>query len=446
MDIQEKYIVKTLDLTGNHETKKVVVPGSKSITNRALFLAALSNKICIIEGALFSDDSRVFANALIELGYQVELYEDDKRAVVYGNNGKIPNNSGEIYVGSAGTAARFLTAMLGFSDGEYIINASSQMENRPMSDLLSLLKDAGAEITCLKNEGCLPVKIKGVMHKDNFYESNVVHSDFPQVNLDISKSTQFLSALLMTSSMLKKNFKINITSEKKQGSYIEITRKLMNDFGISTAYDGNSYIVIYNDNLEEVVEFKYYVEPDVSAASYFYAAAMICGFSVQVKGVYEDSMQGDIKFLKVLEKMGGKITNHKDGIIFTGPENGKYNGININMNDFSDQALTLSVVAAYGETPTVISGISHIRGQESDRITAMVTELRKTGIKCEEYPDGVKIIPGVVHGAEIYTYDDHRVAMAFSLLGLKTPGIIIINPACTKKTFENYFEVFEGLY
>lgn len=444
----ESYKVKKLTevAVGDKGFKQVIVPGSKSITNRALLLAALSNKICLIEGALFSDDSRYFAKALMELGFQVELDEEEKKAVVYGNNGRIPKKEAQIYVGSAGTAARFLTAMLGFSDGEYIINASEQMEKRPMKELLDVLTYAGAHVECLKEEGCLPVKIKGINHPDNFYESSFLHEEIPELELDISKSTQFLSALLMTASMLKKSLKINITSEKKKGSYIEITRKIMNDFGISTSFDGESYIVGYMENMEQLVEFQYYVEPDVSAASYFYAAAMICGFSVQVKGVYENSMQGDIKFLKLLESMGGEISVNNDGIIFTGPKNGEYNGVTVDMNDFSDQALTLAAVAAFGKTPTVITGISHIRGQESNRIEAMVNGLTKAGIECVEQEDGVVINPGQTHGAAIETYDDHRVAMAFSLLGLKTEDIVILNPACTRKTFENYFDVLEELY
>jgi len=211
-------------------------------------------------------------------------------------------------------------------------------------------------------------------------------------------------------------------------------------------FDGETYKVPYCDETDDEKEFAYHIEPDVSAASYFYAAAMICGLSVIVNGVYPDSMQGDMKFLKLLESMGGRCFDDNNGIMFVGPADGEYNGVDVYMNDFSDQALTLAVVAAYAKTPTRITGIGHIRGQESDRIAAIVNELNRAGIKCNELDDGVEIIPGTPCGAGIETYEDHRVAMAFSLLGLKTDGIIIKNPSCTRKTFEDYFEVLEGLY
>ncbi|MBE5939101.1 MAG: 3-phosphoshikimate 1-carboxyvinyltransferase [Lachnospiraceae bacterium] len=442
MNNQKVYEVKKLNICDDTQSviRKVVAPGSKSITNRALLLAALSDRKCVLEGALFSDDSRYFAKALIELGFEVELDEEKRIAVIKGENGIVPKKQAKIYVGSAGTAARFLTAMLGFSDGEYVIEASEQMKKRPMKPLFDVLEYMGADIECLEEEGCLPIRIKGMSVPKTC-----------DISLDISKSTQFLSAILMTARMLQKDVHIEITSDKKTGSYIEITRKVMKDFGIDSEFDGKVYTVknISRAGGHTMVaenEFSYYIEPDVSAASYFYAAAMICGFTVQVKGVYEDVMQGDIKFVKLLEKMGGKIIPHNDGIIFEGAKNGEYNGVELNMNDFSDQALTLAAVATYAKTPTVITGISHIRGQECDRVAAIANELNKAGIFCEETEDGVKIIPGKAEPAIIETYDDHRVAMAFTLLGLKTEGIKILNPSCTRKTFENYFDEFEKLY
>ena len=251
----ESYAVRTLKCSDI----RVTVPGSKSITNRALLLAAMTDGECLLKGALFSDDSRYFLKALKDLGFDVEEDEETKLVRVTGCGGNIPNNSGTIYVGSAGTAARFLTAMLGLSSGEYIINASEQMKKRPMKPLFDVLKKMGAVIEFLEEEDALPVRIKGC-----FADNNA--STLKKISLDISKSTQFLSALLMTGCMCKNGLEIEITSDKKTGSYIDITRKMVEEFGGDICFDGRTYSVAkkaYN-------AMEYQIEPDVSAACYFY--------------------------------------------------------------------------------------------------------------------------------------------------------------------------------
>lgn len=406
----------------------VTVPGSKSMTNRALLMAALSDGTVTLDGVLFSDDSRHFISSLTALGFDVLVEEEKRRVTVKGEGGTIPKKEAEIDVGSAGTAARFLTAMLGMSDGCYVIQASGQMKKRPMKDLFVLLEHTGAEITYLEQEGFLPVKING-QRKDQKLT----------VRLDISRSTQFLSAMLLISPMLPQGLHIQITSEKTDGSYIRITRNMMENWGVQTQFDGKNYEVMPGAAYHKTT---YAVEPDMSAACYFYGAAAINGGKAIVKNVHMDNTQGDKKFLKVLEQLGCKVTDTAKGICVEGPEHGNIHGIDIDMNDFSDQTMTLAAMAPYADAPVHISHIGHIRLQESDRIHAIVTELRRAGIRCEEEEDALTIYPGVPHAAVIKTYEDHRMAMAFSLLGLRTDGIIIDDPLCCKKTFENYFELF----
>ena len=410
---------------------QVTVPGSKSITNRALLLAALAKGTTTLQGVLFSDDSRVFMEALKSLGYTLSIQEEEKCVQITSPGEKIPLSQASVYVGSAGTAARFLTAMLGMSDGSYVIQASGQMKKRPMKDLFVLLEQTGAEITYLEQEGFLPVKING-QRKDQKLT----------VRLDISRSTQFLSAMLLISPMLPQGLHIQITSEKTDGSYIRITRNMMENWGVQTQFDGKIYEVMPGAAYHKTA---YVVEPDMSAACYFYGAAALTGGKAIVENVHMDNTQGDKKFLKVLEQLGCKVTDTAKGICVEGPEHGNIHGIDIDMNDFSDQTMTLAAMAPYADAPVHISHIGHIRLQESDRIHAIVTELRRAGIRCEEEEDALTIYPGVPHAAVIKTYEDHRMAMAFSLLGLRTDGIIIDDPLCCKKTFENYFELFTML-
>lgn len=408
----------------------VKVPGSKSMTNRALLLAALSKKDSRLSGVLFSDDSRHFLKCLEQLGFDLQIDEVNKTVNMQGTGGNIPNKTGTINVGSAGTAARFLTALLALSDGKYVIDCSNQMKKRPMKPLFDALTEMGASFEFLEEEGFLPVKVTGN------------GGTCRDVTMDISKSTQFLSALLMVAPLTKNGLKIKITSEKKDGAYIRITRKMMKQFGAKVDFDGEIYEV---SGGQEVVVGDYYIEPDVSAACYFYAIAALLGGSITVKNVFHSSMQGDMKFIEVLKMIGCKVVETLEGINVTGPKDGVYKGIDINMNDFSDQTMTMAVLAAYATTPTVIRNVGHIRLQECNRMAAIVKELNRVGITCEEDGDDLRITPGKVKPAIIETYEDHRVAMAFSLLGLKSDGIIINNPECCKKTFEEYFEVLDEL-
>lgn len=406
----------------------VVVPGSKSMTNRALLLAALSNERSVLRGVLFSDDSRHFLDSLQSLGFEMVIKEEEKIVELQGTGGRIPKKTGSIHVGSAGTAARFLTAMLALSEGEYEINCSEQMEKRPMEELFRVLSDMGAKFIYLKEEGHLPCKVIGNGGKCQ------------DITMDISKSTQFLSAMLMVTPVTKSGIKIKISSEKKTGAYIKITQEMLRSFGVETSFDKDEYVVAGN---QFPVLRDYYIEPDVSAACYFYGLAALTGGHVTVKNVTHKSVQGDMKFLDVLMKMGCTVGETKEGIFVEG--NGTLHGVDINMNDFSDQALTLAAIAPFADSETVIRNVGHIRGQECDRMHAIIYNLTKCGIQAYEEGDDIHIKPGCVKGCEIETFDDHRVAMSFTLLGLLSDDVTILNPLCCRKTFENYYEVLEEL-
>lgn len=449
----EQYLVKKSDKPINWT---VEVPGSKSMTNRALLLAALSEGPVAVEGVLFSDDSRHFLACLTALGFALQIEEEKRTVTVTGCGGSIPIKEAEIYVGSAGTAARFLTAMLGFSDGTYTIQASEQMKRRPMAELFKLLMDAGAAVTFLEKEGYLPVRIRGCRYRIKEQREKEQRSGngagqtqaaedcrLPiELSLDISKSTQFLSALLLIAPMIPQGLHIEITSEKTDGSYIRITRKMMEEFGVSVSFDGRNYDVQKNARYRRT---SYAVEPDMSAACYFYAAAAITGGRALVKNIRRDNTQGDLKFLGVLEQMGCAVAERGAGIEVTGPRVGELRGVTVNMNDFSDQALTLAAIAPFADGPVRMEQIGHIREQECDRIHAITAELTKLGIRCDEEADAVAIYPGAPTGGVVETYEDHRVAMAFSLIGLRTDGVYIDNPGCCKKTFEEYFAILDRL-
>ena len=406
----------------------VQVPGSKSVTNRALLLAALADGWSQLDGALVSDDAQHFLTCLKDLGFEIRTENEERTIRIRGLGGKIPQKSGRIYVGSAGTAARFLTAMLGFSDGEYLIDASSQMKKRPMKPLLDALRQMGVEVTCLEEADCLPVRICG----NNGFSKGCM------IGLDISESTQFLSALLMTAPMLQDALKIRITSQKTDGAYVRITRRMMQEFGVTVSKQDHEYMIPAGASYQGR---DYEIEPDVSGACYFYAAAAVCGGEVTVAHVHPELSQGDLKFLDVLCEMGCIMEDTSEGICLKGPR--RLRGVCVNMNDFSDQALTLAAIAPFADAPVEITGIAHIRGQECDRIHAIASNLARAGIQCEEWDDGVKIFPGEPKPCEIETFSDHRVAMSFALMGLRKEGIRILDPGCCAKTFPVFFQVLD---
>jgi len=433
-----KYEVRCLGKIHKDALIKTVVPGSKSITNRALLLAAMADGTSTLRGCLTSDDAAYFVSCLRTLGFSVEEAPDGKlgsNITITGLGGEIPNKKAEIYVGSAGTAARFLVAMLAFSDGEYTVNSSEQMKKRPMQPLIDTLRSAGAAVECPEEEGHFPLHIIGAKCKSQIPDSFTVNID---------KSSQFLSALLIAVGALNKQAEIAVVGNHGL-SYVDLTARMMKSFGVSVQKEekGGQIKYLFDGTGSYQATF-YEIEPDMSAAAYFYALAGVLGVKVAVRGVGEHMLQGDVDFLKVLERMGCEVTVSENDIAVCGAPEGKLKGgFTINMSAFSDQALTLAAIAPFADDPITITGIGHIRLQECDRIHAIVNNLGNLGIRVDEKPDEVTIYPGTLHGGRIETYDDHRVAMSFALTGLRCEGVVIENPLCCKKTFAEYFDVLE---
>lgn len=409
----------------------VSVPGSKSITNRALLLATLAQGTSTLRGALFSNDSRHFLKCIQDLGFSTQVNEEENQIIVTGLGGRLPRDKGSIYVGSAGTAARFLTAYLGISPGTWHLDASPQMRRRPMAPLLQALETLGCRVRFDEQPGYFPFTLEG----QGFGCS--------RISVDIGDSSQFLSALLIASCLAEHSMEIQVLGSHGM-SYIDMTCRMMEQFGVATEKKPGDTTLYCIPAGQSYVPLDYQIEPDLSAACYFYAMAALLGISVTVRHIKKDSLQGDIRFLDLLIQMGCSCSETSEGLCITGPADGHLKGITADMSAFSDQAITLAAIAPFADSPTTITGIGHIRHQESDRIHAIVTELSKMGIRCVEHTDGITIYPGAPVPCSVDTYEDHRMAMGFSLIGLRVPGIIINDPLCCRKTFENYFEVLEA--
>ena len=433
MKNNSSYVVKKVEKPHEIVTS---VPGSKSITNRALLLAALSDGTSVLHGVLFSDDSRYFMQALVDLGFFVAIDEANKTVTVVGCGGSIPcantRKAGDvdatIYVGSAGTAARFLTAFLGLSEGKYRIDASEQMRKRPMEELLMALEDMGCEITYEEEPYHFPFIIGGFDCKRS------------SITVDIEKSSQFLSALLITSVLLPQHFMIGLIGTHGM-AYVNMTLRMMSQFGVAME---KTITGSYRRRSAKGYDAKeYMIEPDVSAACYFYAMAPLLRVPVKVTNVHMNCLQGDIKFLNVLDRMGCELEDHKDGVRVCPPRE-HFSGGSFDLASFSDQALTLAAIAPFANSKVCIMNVGHIRYQECDRINAILTNLLNMGVLaiCED--DNIFILPGKPKPSAIKTFDDHRVAMAFSLPGLVVGDMEIENPSCTGKTFEDYFDVLEN--
>lgn len=430
----EEYRVKKVNGI-KQQSITVNVPGSKSITNRALLLAALAQGESVLNGVLFSDDSRHFLDCVQKLGIETEVNEKECTVRVNGHGGQIPAQDAAVYVGSAGTAARFLAAFLGLSDGTHRMDASAQMRKRPMGPLLKTLTGLGAHFSFEEKKEHFPFLVTGAGLLGKTKEQSVPLA----VSVNIDDSSQFLSALLIAFGAYAGESAIHVEGTHGM-AYIEMTVRMMEQFGIHVQSKDGVYTIAQQTGYQAR---SYAVEPDVSAACYFYAMAALLGISVTVSGVHESSLQGDVEFVHILEKMGCMCTDTPQGICVSGPEDGILKGVDVNMHSCSDQAITLAAIAPFAKTPTTIRGIGHIRLQESNRIAAICTELARMGVCCEEGPDSITIRPGQPGPAVIETYEDHRMAMGFSLVGLRTEGIIIRDPLCCRKTFEHYFDVLD---
>ena len=406
----------------------VRVPGSKSLTNRALLIASLANGRTHLSNALFSDDSRYFAKALQTLGFDVQLDETNHTMTVTGMGGKIPAKKAELFIGNAGTAARFLSAFLTLGQGEYILDGEPRMRERPIGDLVDSLTQLGAKLEPINN--CPPVKIN----------ANGLRGGKTTIAGDIS--SQFLSALLMVAPYAQNPIEVGLSTDLNSKPYVDMTISIMKDFGVEVDRNGYQSFRILPSAFRTL--HSYTIESDASAASYFFAAPAICGGSVKVENISRKSVQGDVAFVDVLKQMGCTVEENEYSILVT--RYSSLHGVDVDMRDIPDTAQTLAAVAPFASSPTRIRGIASARVKETDRVHAACTELARLGVQVEEREDGMTIYPcKTFKPANIQTYNDHRMAMAFSLIGLRFDGVTIENPSCVSKTFPNYFKLLESL-
>ncbi|MHB1117757.1 bifunctional 3-phosphoshikimate 1-carboxyvinyltransferase/cytidylate kinase [Sideroxydans sp.] len=405
------------------------LPGSKSISNRVLLLAALSEGVTVVRDLLKSDDTDRMLEALAALGIAVEALGGNAYRIT-GCAGDFPNKDATLFLGNAGTAFRPLTAALALSGGSYELSGVARMHERPIGDLVDALRQLGARIEYLGNEGFPPLRIS----------PSKLAGDTAQVRGDVS--SQFLTGLLMALPLLGRTVKVAVVGELISKPYIEITLAMMARFGVTVLRDGwRSFTVAAGSRYVSPQEI--YVEGDASSASYFLAAGAIGGGSVRVEGVGADSVQGDKRFAEELAKMGARITMGPNWMEASGPAEGKLKSIDLDCNHIPDAAMTLAVAALFADGTTTLRNIASWRVKETDRIAAMATELRKVGATVQEGADYIRITPPAqFEHAAIDTYDDHRMAMCFSLAAFGGAGVRINDPKCVAKTFPDYFTEF----
>ena len=408
----------------------VTIPGSKSISNRILLLAALTEGVTTIINLLQSDDTERMLEALSTLG--IKIIEKDPTARIFevtGSSHGFPNKNASLFLGNAGTAFRSLTAAVALNQGEYQLTGIPRMHERPIKDLVDALRTLGCQIEYLQNEGYPPLKIgKGDFKVD-------------RVSIKGDVSSQYLTALLIALPLLQKEITIDIEGILISKPYIEITLTLLRQFGIEISHHDFESFTIPAD-AKFTTPGTFFVESDASSASYFLALGALAG-PLTVKGVGTSSIQGDIRFVDALIEMGAEVEWGENAIYVSKPQNGVLRGIDLDCNHIPDAAMTLAILAVFAKGKTILRNIGSWRVKETDRIAAMATELSKVGVKVEEGEDYLVIYPQeeIFPDIEIETYDDHRMAMCFSLLSLKAP-ITILDPLCVDKTFPTYFELF----
>ncbi|ANG92281.1 3-phosphoshikimate 1-carboxyvinyltransferase [Enterobacteriaceae bacterium 155047] len=401
------------------------LPGSKSVSNRALLLAALANGTTVLTNLLDSDDVRHMLNALKALGVHYTLSHDRTRCEVTGNGGALHSADAlELFLGNAGTAMRPLAAALCLGRNNIVLTGEPRMKERPIGHLVDALRQGGAQIDYLEQENYPPLRLRGGFTGGN-------------VEVDGSVSSQFLTALLMTAPLAPHDTVITIKGELVSKPYIDITLHLMKTFGVDVENQAYQRFVVRGAQAYQSPGH-YLVEGDASSASYFLAAGAIKGGTVKVTGIGRNSVQGDIRFADVLEKMGAKVIWGDDYISCT---RGELNAIDMDMNHIPDAAMTIATAALFAKGTTTMRNIYNWRVKETDRLFAMATELRKVGATVEEGEDYIRVTPPAqLQFAEIGTYNDHRMAMCFSLVALSDTPVTILDPKCTAKTFPDYFE------
>lgn len=417
-----------------HLAGTIKLPGSKSISNRTLLLAALSSGSTLVRDLLDSDDIRHMLAALGLLGVQVEQIGDSRDFRVQGVGGEFPVKSADLFLGNAGTAFRPLTAALALMQGHYQLSGVARMHERPIGDLVDALRIAGADISYQGQPGYPPLTIR---------PASLRAGEVIPVKGNVS--SQFLTALLMALPLTGETTTIEVVGELISKPYIEITLNLMARFGVQVERQGWQRFVIPGGQ-HYISPGEVHVEGDASSASYFLAAGALAGGPVRVEGVGNQSIQGDVKFADTLRQMGVAITMGDNWI--EAAATGKLKAIDADLNHIPDAAMTIAVAALAADGTTTLRNIESWRVKETDRLSAMATELRKLGATVEEGQDYIRITPPaqLLADAEIDTYDDHRMAMCFSLVSLLGVPIVINDPKCVAKTFPDYFEVLATLH
>ena len=405
----------------------VRMPGSKSITNRALLLAALADGESRLVAPLHSEDTFYMASALREMGIGIEE-TPERDFVVAGRGGEFDAPNKPLFIGNSGTTVRFLTAAACFAPAgtDVVLDGVARMRERPIRDLIGALLTLGVDAECLNGHGCPPVRVRG----------GGLPGGSCRLRGDVS--SQFLTALLQAAPYARQDVEIEIVGELISKPYIDITQSVMASFGVSLVNEDYQRLRVSAG--QRYAGREYVIEADASNASYFLAAAAVTGGTVTLENLGTDSIQGDIGFLDVLERMGCTVTRGQS-VTLTGPA--KLSAVEADMEAIPDTAQTLAVVSAFADGPSHITNIASLRVKETDRVQAIAKELPKIGVRVDEGPDHWTITPpagGVYTPAEIDTYDDHRMAMAFAVAGLRVPNVTINDPGCVAKTFPDFWE------
>jgi 3-phosphoshikimate 1-carboxyvinyltransferase len=407
------------------------VPGSKSITNRALVLAALTTRggrECVLEGALQSEDTEVMIDGLRRLGFTIDAAGPNLRITSAHATSVIPAAAADLFVANSGTTMRFLTALVALGHGRYRLDGVPRMRERPIQDLLDALAQCGVRARSEHGNGCPPVIVEAAGLRGG------------RIAIKGDTSSQFLSGLLMAAPFADAETRITVDGPLVSVPYVTMTVALLRHFGLTIEHAAPSEFRIPGRQHGGVPCYR--IEPDASAASYFFAAAAITGGRITVADLPAESVQGDVRFVEVLRQMGCAVS--REGAALT-VEGAPLHGIDVDMNDISDTVMTLGAVACFATGPTTIRNVGHIRHKETDRLAALATELRRVGARVEIVGAGLRIAPAPLHGAVVQTYNDHRMAMSLALVGLKIPGVVIDHPACVAKTYPHFFEDLERL-
>jgi 3-phosphoshikimate 1-carboxyvinyltransferase len=416
-------------------------PGSKSLTNRALVCAALAEGKSVLRGALDADDTQAMAEALRALGIAVDGPAGTGDVQVAGTGGRLPPTTGTPTVDArlSGTTARFVLPLLALGPGPVRLDGAPPLRARPMADGIDALRSLGAEVEDEGEPGHLPVVVRGPSAPGGTGSTDG-EGDGDGIDVAGDASSQFLSGLLMLGPTWPGGLRLRTGGDLVSRPYVDMTVAVMAAFGAAVDAGPGGWSVAPGGYRAA----DYDVEPDASAASYFFAAAAICGGRVTVDGLGRDSLQGDLAFVDVLERMGCLV--ERSATSTTVERTGDLTGVDVDMADLSDTAQTLAAVAVFASSPTRVRGIGFIRRKETDRVGNVVHELRRCGIDADEEPDGFLVRPGPPRPATVATYDDHRMAMSFALLGLRAPGIRIADPSCVSKTFPDFWDHIDNLH